>query len=371
MRRLLGIGLTVLTSFIARHGDGDSGPTVETPDGRTLQRLPEPHVRRYVSIFGELLIPRVVYGTREGQEIESVPLDGALGLPEGEFSYVLEDWVQRFCLKESFAEASRSLETLLGLRLYSRTLEHMNQSRGGVRHPVPGDDRPTARRGGRAAAGRHRRRQGRADAPPGAGRTEAPTPPPPHPGEKANKKQMACVGAVYSIKPFVRTADDILDEVLRKKCAKDRPRPQHKHVWAEMTREIEGEEFKAKDLLFCQLHDELALRQFGDETAGDLPDGRRAGAVGGAAGVLLRRHRGAGPVPRHGAVVGGGALLPQGRERRGQGVRGGATAGVAGGPGRVRHRRLASAVDQGVICGAGSGRWWSRRSSTWRTTGST
>jgi hypothetical protein len=34
-------------------------------------------------------------------------------------------------------------------------------------------------------------------------------------GEKANKKQMACVGAVYSIEPFVRKADDILDEVLR------------------------------------------------------------------------------------------------------------------------------------------------------------
>ena len=34
-------------------------------------------------------------------------------------------------------------------------------------------------------------------------------------GEKANKKQMACVGAVYSIEPFVRTAEDILDEVLR------------------------------------------------------------------------------------------------------------------------------------------------------------
>ena len=34
-------------------------------------------------------------------------------------------------------------------------------------------------------------------------------------GEKANKKQMACVGAVYTIEPFVRSADDILDEVLR------------------------------------------------------------------------------------------------------------------------------------------------------------
>jgi len=55
-------------------------------------------------------------------------------------------------------------------------------------------------------------------------------------GEKANKKQMSYVGAVYSIARFPRTADQILDELLRKERAKDRPRPQHKHVWAEMTR---------------------------------------------------------------------------------------------------------------------------------------
>ena len=42
-------------------------------------------------------------------------------------------------------------------------------------------------------------------------------------GEKANKKQMACVGAVYTIEPFVRKADDILDEVLRDEQAGDRP----------------------------------------------------------------------------------------------------------------------------------------------------
>ena len=52
-----------------------------------------------------MTITRAVYGTREGQKIECVPLDERLGLPEGDFSYVLEDWAQRLCLKESFAEA--------------------------------------------------------------------------------------------------------------------------------------------------------------------------------------------------------------------------------------------------------------------------
>jgi hypothetical protein len=64
-----------------------------------------------------LTIARVGYGTGEGQKIERAPLDERLGLPEADFSYVLEDWGQRFCLKESSAEAGRSLEMVLGVRL--------------------------------------------------------------------------------------------------------------------------------------------------------------------------------------------------------------------------------------------------------------
>ncbi len=41
-------------------------------------------------------------------------------------------------------------------------------------------------------------------------------------GEKANKKKMAAVGA-YTIEPFVRTADDVIEEVMRKKARKRRP----------------------------------------------------------------------------------------------------------------------------------------------------
>jgi hypothetical protein len=95
------------------------------------RRLAEPHDGRYVSIFGELHITRPVYGSREGQEIGRVPLDERLSLPAGDFSYVLEDWAQRFCLKGSFAEAAESLETLSGLRPGSRTLEYMNQGLAG------------------------------------------------------------------------------------------------------------------------------------------------------------------------------------------------------------------------------------------------
>ena len=41
---------------------------------------------------------------------------------------------------------------------------------------------------------------------------------------------MAAVGAVYTIEPFVRTADDVIEEVMRKKARKRRPSPQNKRV---------------------------------------------------------------------------------------------------------------------------------------------
>jgi hypothetical protein len=274
-RQLLDLGHCLLSAFVAAQGDGDRGPGVEVSEGQAVRRLPERHDRRYVSVFGELTITRAVYGTREGQRIEYVPLDQRLGLPEGDFSYVLEDWSQRLCLKGSFAEAGRSLEMLLGLRLGTRASEGMNRSvaehapafQASLEVPPASEEGPLLVVTADGKGGPMRR-------PPQDG-------PKPHhrrtKGEKANKKQMACVGAVYSIEPFVRRAEDIIDEVLRKEKAERRPEPQHKHVWAEMTREIGGIEVPAKEGLFCQLYAESMARNLGhDRPLICLLDGERA-----------------------------------------------------------------------------------------------
>lgn len=274
-RRLLHLGHSLLSAFVAQQGDGDLGPEAETPDGHVARRLPERHDRRYVSIFGELTIARVAYGSREGQRIERVPLDERLGLPEGDFAYVLEDWTQRLCLKGSFAEAGRSLEVLLGLKLGTRTLEHMSREiaayapafQDALPLPPPEEEGPllVVTADGKGVPMRR---------PPQDG-------PRPHhrrtKGEKANKKQMACVGAVYTIEPFVRKAEDILDEVLRDERAGDRPEPQHKHVWAEMTRLVGGEAVQAKEALFARWESEAAARNSGhDRPVICLMDGERA-----------------------------------------------------------------------------------------------
>src|SRR6266480_5562330 len=60
--------LQMLAALVRAHGDGDAGASIERDEG-TLRRFKEPHEKRYLSVFGELLIARFVYGTREGQAI--------------------------------------------------------------------------------------------------------------------------------------------------------------------------------------------------------------------------------------------------------------------------------------------------------------
>jgi hypothetical protein len=96
-------------------------------------------------------------------------------------------------------------------------------------------------------------------------------------GEKANKKRMACVGGVYSIDPFVRSAEDVVDEVLRKASQADRPAPRHKKLRAELTRPIDGVEVNGKERIFEWLAEEVKFRNpKGDKPVVCVMDGERA-----------------------------------------------------------------------------------------------
>ena len=92
------------------------GETIEMPDGEELKRLAEPHRCTYHSIFGPFTLSRFVYGTREGQRIDFVPLDARLELPESEYSYVLQDWAGTLSVEHAFARTAETLETIVSLR---------------------------------------------------------------------------------------------------------------------------------------------------------------------------------------------------------------------------------------------------------------
>lgn len=85
------------------------------------------------------------------------------------------------------------------------------------------------------------------------------------------------MGAVYSINPFVRTADDVLDELARKETIAKRPKPQHKRVAAEMTQIIEGEECNGRVSLFGSLSEEVCARNpSGQKKVIAVMDGEKA-----------------------------------------------------------------------------------------------
>lgn len=264
------MGFHLLAAFIGQAGEGDVGETVSVSAGtpklagesvqetRTWRRLEQLHPRSYHSIFGPLTILRRVYGTRENQKIEVVPLDARLGLPLSDFSYVLEDWQQRMCLKESFLEATGNLADLLGVAPSVRAAEVMNRKMAEFAPPFRQEQpTPPADEEGELVVftadgkGIPMRRPGNAKQPPSKRRGK---------GEKANKKQMSYVGAVYTIDRFVRTPDDVLEELSRTQAKAHRPKPRHKHVAAEMTRVIEGEECNGRVSLFGALSDEVLAR---------------------------------------------------------------------------------------------------------------
>ena len=104
--QMLQTGRLLLEGYVAGHHQGDLGPSLEH-EGRILRRLDQAHVRRYVSVFGQIEISRYVYGTRETQKHELIPLDAILGLPQSEFSYLLQDWDQGLRLLQKCVDLRR------------------------------------------------------------------------------------------------------------------------------------------------------------------------------------------------------------------------------------------------------------------------
>lgn len=272
---MLDLGHTLMVGYVAGVGPGDMGETLAY-EGRDLKRLETMHERRYVSVFGELMIPRYVYGTRETQKHEVIPTDARLGLPEGHFSHLLQEWDQAFCVQNSHAESRRTVERVLGIGQSVRSLEEMNVLMAqGVEAFRSSQAKPPAREEGSILVltadgkGIPMRRDAGQDPPVIRGRRKK--------GEKANKKRMACVGGVYTIDPFVRMPEDVVDEVLRDARKPDRPKPCHKQLRAELTRPIDGVEVNAKERIFSWFAEQVKLRNpKGHKPVVCVMDGERA-----------------------------------------------------------------------------------------------
>jgi hypothetical protein len=255
---LLQMGHQGLTAFFDAHGTGDLGETLTLPDGQQVQRLEELHERSYVSIFGHFTLQRTVYGSREGQALAFVPLDNRLQLPASPFSYLLQDWDQSLAMEQAFGQVKQTMARMLKLTQSVDSLEGMNRQMAvnvgwfrelqvtapsaeeGPIIVVTADCKGIVIRGqgSPTVCGGHR-----------------PT------GQRANQKRMATVGAVYTIAPYLRTADEVVAALFRDPDYQPRPRPapQHKHVWASLPEE-QPEPCSSIAVVFTWLQWEFAQR---------------------------------------------------------------------------------------------------------------
>lgn len=277
-QRVLAMGRQATGQFFQMQGDGDVGEMIETPDGEELRRLPEPHRRTYRSIFGPFTLTRYVYGTREGQRIGFVPLDARLNLPESELSYVLQDWAGTLCVEHAFARTAQTLDTILGLSLSVDSLERMSRAMAeSVAEFRNSLETPPVKEEGEilvtTADGKGIPMRRPADQRPVGARRKK--------GEKANKKQMATLGCVYTVDAKHRTAEDVVAALFRENAAcrpseSCEPVARHKRVWSSLTYEVGDLYVDAETEVFTWMASEVDSRRRRGQAMICLMDGQRS-----------------------------------------------------------------------------------------------
>lgn len=268
----------LLQAHMEKRGPGDVGPAVEVVTGeggrKRVRRHGQrrQHSRKVLSIFGLITLKRLAYHAAQSPSIH--PLDEEAALPERRFSFEVQRRVVVGAIQGPFDEAIERLEESTGLVISKRSAEQIlcdaacdfdafyecrraslpRPSRTGPILVAAMDSKGVPMVKPELALRVVRR-----------GR-----------GEKANKKRMATVAAVFTIEPRVRTPAEVVDSLFRtgprlKPAEGDRPRwpgPEHKRIWASLER--------TKDEVVAEVVHEVGLRDpNAEKTRAVVIDGER------------------------------------------------------------------------------------------------
>ena len=265
-RGVLQLGHRLMGYFFGLLGDGDQGERLELADGRVLKRFESPHDRGYQSVFGDFTLSRWVYGSREGQRIECVPLDTRLRLPESSCSYLLQDWTQALVVEMAYEQANAVLERVLGLSVPVSLMERLNRALGEAVpdywEATPAERAESADFVVATADGKGVPIRKPAEAEPIRAHDS-------HRGPKPERKKMAVIGAVYASDAYPRLPEQVwqgLFGLTASPAANDdeliaRPRPVAKAVRAALTHaDAAGHEINARDEIFDWLGVQIRQR---------------------------------------------------------------------------------------------------------------
>jgi hypothetical protein len=206
-RRLLKLGAQLLRLFFIHRAAVRPDEPVYAPDGTRL-KYQSLRWTTYYSVFGKVRFERHYFHT-PGHE-GFCPLDAELSLPPRCYSDLLRDWAEYCITDESYDESIRVLKRILALSISKRALEvGVEEDAADVnafyeQKSVP----PLDAEGSILVA--------QAD---GKGVPMVRTEPANQPtrrgkGEKRTKKKQAVVTGIYTIQPYLRTPEQVVQALL-------------------------------------------------------------------------------------------------------------------------------------------------------------
>ncbi len=255
-RRLLKLGAQLLRLFFVHRAAVRPSEPVYAPDGTRL-KYQELRQTTYYSVFDKVRFKRHYFHAPGHEGV--CPLDAELSLPPRCYSDLLRDWAEYCITDESYDESIRVLQRILGLSISKRALEM------GVQEDATDVDAfyqqkavpPLEVEGSILVV--------QAD---GKGVPMVRTEPADQSarrgkGEKRTKKKQAVVTTIYTIEPYLRTPQQVVEALLRdatggKKAAPiataqpQRPAPVGKEVQATLA---------GKDVAFKRLTRRVAQRE--------------------------------------------------------------------------------------------------------------
>jgi hypothetical protein len=227
-RHVLHLGFKLLQLFVITRVEAESHAPLTRGD-ETVLPYHSQKPRDYFSIFGKLTFERAYfYGQGQGGQC---PLDEALSLPKRCYSDLLMESAELLGAEGAYSKGLRVVARLLGLNLSELALEtavaeHSQLVKAYYAQKAPF---PIAEEGPILVAqadgkGVPMVRRETADVKVRRGK-----------GDKKTRKKEAIATAVYTIEPYYRTPQDVVNALFKKgDPPPGRPAPHHKQVFASM-----------------------------------------------------------------------------------------------------------------------------------------
>jgi len=226
-RQVLHIGYQLLRLFLLKRAEAESHAPLVKSD-HTVLPYHSQKSRPYFSIFGKLQFERAYFYAWGGSG--QAPLDEALSMPERCYSNFLMESAELLGVEEAYSKGLRVVARLLSLNLSELALETSvsEQSQSVKAYYDQKAPFPSAEEGPIMVA--------QAD---GKGvpmvRRETEAKVRRGKGDKKTEKKEAIATAVYTIEPYSRTPQEVLNALFHKgEPVAERPVPQHKQIFASL-----------------------------------------------------------------------------------------------------------------------------------------